>query len=132
MSTFKILLIEDNPFFQGIWESIIGRATASPFKLDWANNDFIATEMLDKNKYDLIIADIILAGSRTGIDIWKEHACKDSFVIFVSSIPQEAFFELIKQTGKHHNHFISKPLNLNYCINCLAQVILNKQRNKAS
>lgn len=130
MDIFKILLIEDNPFFKGIWDSIIGRATKSSYELDWAVNDFVASELIEKNDYDLIISDIILAGTKTGIDLWIEHDCKDSTYIFTSSIPQEVFLEFMKQTDKAPVPFIAKPLNLNYCIGFLSQVILKGQRSK--
>lgn len=132
VSTYRILLIEDNPFFQGIWNSIIGRATNASYSLDWANTDFIASEMLEKNEYDLIISDIILPGKKTGIDIWKEHDCKNSLYIFVSSIPEEAFHEFMKQNDKQADHFIQKPLNLNYCIEFMATVIRDGLRSKVA
>jgi DNA-binding NtrC family response regulator len=128
MSTLRILLIEDNPFFQTLWESIIGRATASAYTIDWANTDFIAEEMLENNKYDIIISDIILTGSRTGFDIWKKYDSKDCCFIFSSSMPIEHFYECLKQFDKKPHHFIPKPLKINDCSKYIANVILKHQR----
>jgi len=128
----KILLIEDNPFFYGIWNSIIGRATNSPYKLDIAINDFIAIEMIGKTNYDIIISDIILSGRKTGFDIWKDIDTQNCIFVFASSVPIEKFAELTAKVEKKHDGFIQKPLNLNHCVNFLSQVILKEQRLKSS
>lgn len=129
MKTFRILLIEDNSFFLGIWDSIIGRSTNSPYKLDWANTDYIAREMLETNKYDIVISDIILTGSKTGFDIWKDFNAQNCCFIFSSSMPQEDYDACIKELNKRPDRFIPKPLKINECVRYISEVFLKKQTN---
>lgn len=131
MKSFKILLIEDNPFFKGLWSGIIARATSSPFQLDWANNDFIASEMLAKNTYDLIISDIILSGRKTGIDLLQEADIKGSFFIFASSIPEDAYFEFTSIKKRKADCFVHKPLNPTYCTELLSAIFRHDLRENA-
>lgn len=127
--TYKILLIEDNPFFVSIWDSIIGRATSSAYKLDWANTDFIAAEMIEKTDYDIIISDIILTGSKTGFDIWKDFKPKaQCCFIFSSSMPEDQYYECLKHLDKKPDQFLQKPLKINSCIRYVSEVFLKKQR----
>jgi CheY-like chemotaxis protein len=128
MHKYKVLLVEDNPFFQNIWNSILSQSLHS-YQLDWAVSENAAAKLLAETTYDIIIADIFLSGSKTGVDIWKSINPEQSKFIFSSSISQEKF-ELFAIDEDRPYYFIEKPLNTEHCINLISLIALGEKRFK--
>lgn len=128
MPKYKVLLVEDNPFFQNIWNSILLRALHE-YQLDWAVSESAASKLMSDTTYDIIISDIFLSGSKTGVDLWKKTDPKLSRFIFSSGISCEKF-----ALFAHEEHlpyfFIEKPLNVDHCVNLISAIALGEQRFK--
>ncbi len=78
----RILIVEDDLSLRPLWESFFGTHYPKAW-IDWAVSCEQAMVMiLEKNKlrkkYHLIISDIFLAGSGTGIDLMKSKVVRDS------------------------------------------------------
>ena len=122
MYTYKVLLIEDNPFFLHIWNLIMSQAVHS-FKLDWAVSEKAAAKLMSENYYDIIISDIFLSGSKTGVDIWKTVNPESCTFIFASSIAKSSFEKFVTDEDRPYV-FLEKPLDIDNCVNIICQITL--------
>ena len=113
----RVLVVEDDLSLRPLWENFFASA-AMKFWLDWAVSCEQALVMIaDKNKerkkYHLIISDLFLAGSGTGIDLIKSKPVRDSAAktILVSSVARD---EIARQFGHlfPNTVIITKPVDL--------------------
>ena len=70
----KILVVEDDITFEPFWSAIAERADRNA-QVFWATSELEAESMIIAaieagRPYNLVITDIFLSGSRTGIDLW--------------------------------------------------------------
>ncbi|MCP3873813.1 MAG: PAS domain S-box protein [Desulfobacteraceae bacterium] len=122
----SILLVEDEQPISDVQHRILSQ---EPFnhKVDIANNAQIAMELFDKNTYDFVSLDYILAGEFNGMDVYNHIRKTDQGipVLFISGNIE--FLESIKDLKKKDAHIdhLSKPcMNKNYvdCINDLIEM----------
>jgi DNA-binding NarL/FixJ family response regulator len=79
MPSRSILVVEDDPFMQKNFQHVI-KSIDPLIKVECVETAEEAQTILGKSGayfYDLVVADQILGGQKTGIDLWRE--CKDSF-----------------------------------------------------
>lgn len=122
----KVLVIEDDPTFEPIWDHIISNA-GKDIEFYWASNPIEAQEMIYRSKvegesYDLIISDIYLSSSITGIDLWNRYGANDNFLL-ISSIDNFKLIEQAKQKGKIPPPYIQKPLNEKECTKIVSSLL---------
>ncbi len=113
----RVLIVDDDTSIDVLWETVL-RTMGIDMKVDWATSEVEASAMiaslLQQNLfYDLIVADIFLSGSGTGLDLWQKAtlAQRERFVI-VSSSNEKKIAEHLKSHTLMPN-FLPKPLNLN-------------------
>lgn len=111
----RVLVVEDDITLETIWEQIILRV--NPFALvDWATSATQGTQLIqaslsDDAPYDLIICDIFLSGTKTGIDLWTHYHEKfGGKFILVSSVSALKVQQLF--VGDDHPIYIQKPFNI--------------------
>lgn len=98
-------------------------------KLDWAVSEKAAAKLMNEHYYDIIISDIFLSGSKTGVDIWKTVNPEACTFIFASSIHKNSFEQFV--TGEERPYvFLEKPLDVDKCINTISEVTLQGPRFK--
>ena len=89
----KILVVEDEPLTAFDNETMINDAgytvvgTVDGFRE--------AVEALDKNEVDLILSDVRLTGTRTGIDLAREAKKRGIPVLFATGMPPEDAADLV-------------------------------------
>ncbi|MBY0384861.1 hypothetical protein K2X05_06850 [bacterium] len=123
----QILIVEDDITSEPLWEHIIQLASPKAY-FDWATSESEAEHLIRQSKqrgqlYDLVISDIFLSGSKTGIDLW--HNFNDILkgrMILISSIDHHKF---VKYCGEEQNRpvYIKKPLNLSDCIETVYSIL---------
>ncbi|AZZ36160.1 hypothetical protein CIK05_04915 [Bdellovibrio sp. qaytius] len=123
MYTYKVLLIEDNPFFLQLWNLILSQSVHS-HKLDWAVSEKAAAKLINEHYYDIVISDIFLSGSKTGVDIWRTINPEACTFIFASSIEKNSFEEFVTEEEERPYLFLEKPLDVDKCINCISEITL--------
>lgn len=121
MYTYRILLIENNPIFFPLWHSILSQVMWR-YKLDWAASENAAKKMLEKTSYDIVISDIFLSNCKTSIDIWKSTNPNDCSFIFVTSVPEKTFKELLADEDRPY-FFLAKPLNVGRAMQLIHRLI---------
>ena len=113
----RVLIVEDDLSLRPLWENFFSAQTGKVW-LDWAVSCEQALVMIlernrERKKYHLIISDIFLAGSGTGIDLIRSKPVRDSGAktVLVSSAGRE---EVLHQYGHlfPDTEFMTKPLDL--------------------
>lgn len=120
------LVVEDDFTYQPLWEKII--KTVDPkAQIRWCLTAEGAEELMRKKEnFDVIIADIFLAGPRTGIDLWKRFKNSNSQFLFASGMPLRTFAETIGDHTGIHPYLIRKPLNPKECVEALRTLLAYK------
>jgi response regulator of citrate/malate metabolism len=115
----RILVVEDDITFQPIWAYIIDRVHGKA-NLDWVSSVAEAEEkmlslMASGSAYDLIVSDIFLLGSETGIDLWTKYHQQfhESIVLVSTSDPMQITLQF---KGKGSPSYLQKPLNVHEAI----------------
>ncbi len=116
----KVLIVEDDLFLA----AIVGRAVYdinADSDIDWATSLEQALEKMIKgidqigqSPYELVIADIMLNGRGTGLDLWKVF-CRtypEVPVMIMSSLPQKEVFEAIGAEEQSNLNFLKKPFSM--------------------
>ncbi len=116
----KVLIVEDDLFLA----AIVGRAVYdinADCDIDWATSLEQALEKMIKgidqigqSPYELVIADIMLNGRGTGLDLWKVF-CRtypEVPVMIMSSLPQNEVFEAIGADEQSNFNFLKKPFSM--------------------
>ena len=116
----KVLIVEDDLFLA----AIVGRAVYdnnADSDIDWATSLEQALEKMIKgidqigqSPYELVIADIMLNGRGTGLDLWKVF-CRtypEVPVMIMSSLPQNEVFEAIGAEEQSNFNFLKKPFSM--------------------
>jgi CheY-like chemotaxis protein len=117
----RILVIEDNPGCEIILRRVI-HSLDPKAAVDCEESGERAVVALEKSRgdgqqsYDLIIADIFLAGRTTGIELWERY--KDRFpdtpMLIISSLPAHRFFDSIGRNSIAPA-FLPKPFHIGEC-----------------
>lgn len=116
----RILVVDDDLTSEPIWTYVVNRVD-SKARLDWATSEpeaeaKIKKAALDRDPYDLIIADIFLSGSKTGLDLWRRfgRGMGDRFIV-ISAVDKEKLNRYLEKENDVPL-FIKKPLNVDECI----------------
>lgn len=124
--TKRILVIEDDATFEPIWDHIISKVSRE-IEFYWASSPIQAQELIHRGKiegwnFDLIISDIYLSSTITGIDLWNRYGKNDNFLL-ISSIDNYKLIEQAKQKGKVAPPYLQKPLDTNECTKVISSLI---------
>ena len=124
----KVLVVEDDLSLQPIWQEIFRRCSPT-IKLDWAVSCEAAQKMVNdsnelKTPFDLIVVDLFLAGSGTGLDLLHSEEVVKSHArtMLVSSA----------ETGKIRDFYgdpllatqiIAKPFSVKECERAIRKIL---------
>ncbi len=113
----KVLVLDDDLAMRPLWESILQRTNVA-YELIWAVSSEQALNIVSLLKKEghmlsLIIADIFLAGSMTGIDFLSRKEIRDikTAKIITSSVDQNCL-ESLCQDEMPEVYVMNKPLDL--------------------
>lgn len=120
------LVVEDDFTYQPLWEKII-RSVDPSAKIRWSISAEGAEKLIKSSEtFDFIIADILLSGPRTGVDLWKRFRNRNSLFLFASGMPLKAFTELIGDHKGTYPYLLRKPLNPRECVESLRTLLAYK------
>ncbi len=113
----SVLIIEDDLGQRPFWE-VVMRRNFGEFNLDWAVSGEEAKRCLVDSQqrdqcYDLIITDLFLAGSETGLDMVSSirQYFESVPIVLVSAVDDNALKELCN-AGESGLIVLKKPLNI--------------------
>jgi DNA-binding NtrC family response regulator len=116
----KVLIVEDDLFLA----AIVGRAVYdinADSEIDWATSleqamgkVIQSIDHIGQSPYELVIADIMLEGRGTGLDLWKVF-CKtypNVPVVVMSSLSEKDVKDAIGVDAQTHFNFLKKPFSM--------------------
>lgn len=113
------LVVEDDLSLRPLWEHAF-KQVDSNIEVDWATNlkeseSLIRIRYRDHTPYGLVVADILLEGSGSGIDLWNRYGEAAGSFVLVSALPLSNW-DVLKSLHYGLPLFLRKPLNLKKCI----------------
>ncbi len=125
---YHVLIMEDDLTFKPFWYKAVHQVLPHAH-IEWVASEEAAERRvkrmtLEGKKYDIIIADIFLAGRRTGIDLWTRFSEVADEFLFVSSLSEEKFNKLIQSIEFSYPVYLQKPLRLADCVDMISQLVL--------
>lgn len=114
----RALIVEDDLALKPLWEKAF-RSRGGRIWFDWVSTGEEAEKLMrfryrNNNPYDMVIADIFLAGQQTGVDLWNRYGEETLNFIFVSSLPAGKFNQLMNLNFSCPL-YKRKPLTFNTC-----------------
>jgi DNA-binding response OmpR family regulator len=123
----KILVVEDDLAAQPLWERIISLSDPRAI-VRWATTEEGAEKLIRerhnlRDEFDVVVADVMLGGTKSGIDLWKRFGGGYSQFLLVSGLSRKKFSEMLGAWSDAYPLMIQKPLNPRECIVCLRALI---------
>jgi len=135
MMKTQVLIVEDDLSQKPLWELILKRQFRE-FSLDWAVNFEEAKRLWQKSiasqiSYDLVIADIFLAGPGTGIDLVELKKSLNLHVPFllVTSVAESDIREAYPLLAEDAT-LLTKPLNIPRCDRTLEKLFWSENQKR--
>lgn len=124
--TPKVLIVEDDISYEPIWRKVLESVDPS-IEYQWCTSANEAQKILEQTLkrgeyWDLVIADIFLSGSRTGLDLWEKCGEPVENMIIVSSVEYSKLLDYIGSTSTPPT-YIKKPLNIQECVTAVNELI---------
>lgn len=125
----KVLVVEDDLSLHPLWRKIFSMSK-HPLRVEWTNRaedaeNLIRMRYRGGHPFDLVIADIFLDGSETGVDLWNRYGEEAHNFIFVSGLPTERY-EFLMSLSYGCPTYLRKPLSFKECFK-VVESILDRQ-----
>jgi DNA-binding response OmpR family regulator len=122
----KVLLVEDDVSLHPLWRKIFSMSR-HPLKVEWTNRAEDAESLIRMRyrggkPFDLVIADIFLDGSETGVDLWNRYGEEAKNFIFVSGLATEKY-ESLMSLSYGCPIYLKKPLTFQKCLDVMESVL---------
>jgi response regulator of citrate/malate metabolism len=123
----RILVVDDDVTSQPIWEHIISSADRQA-RVEWATSASEAERIIEQSEldgwsYDLIVSDIFLSGSKTGLDLWNRyHKMFAGRMVLISSIEHMKINKYMSGASETPI-YLKKPLVLENCIEVIYELL---------
>jgi FixJ family two-component response regulator len=86
----KFLVLEDDQWMRQMWDVILNSVDRSA-EVHWVNTEEAAERLMrqsiaTQHQFDCVLADVMLVGQKTGVDLWKRYGGHDALFIFVTGL----------------------------------------------
>jgi response regulator of citrate/malate metabolism len=121
-----VLIVEDDLSYEPIWRKVFEEVNPE-IEYSWCTSAGEAQKVLEKTLaegefWDLVIVDIFLSGSRTGLDLWQRCGEPVENMIIVSSVEYGKLLDYIGDSERPPI-YLKKPLNLKECVSVVSEVL---------
>jgi len=112
MEPGRALILEDDLWLKPLIEVALLQ-TNPIIHVDWVDSAEEAIQKARQSNYELIIADIFLKGTQTGLEFWDycKQECPETTVLLTSAMPVELFLEHSAK-GRDNPFFLPKPFTM--------------------
>ena len=122
----NVLIVEDDRAFWPFWEKVFSIHGAKAH-IDWAATEAEAERLIrarfrSARPYDLVIADVFLEGTGTGVDLWNRYGEEVANFIFVSGAPLSTQ-NLLMSLDFGCPVYLKKPLSAKKCLEVVDDVL---------
>jgi DNA-binding response OmpR family regulator len=119
MGQLRILYVDDDADLRGI---VKDQLNAVGYVMDEAEDGVVATEMLEKGNYDLLLLDINMPG-KTGIDVLKFIRDKGLTCKVIMLTGRVGFTVATESLKLGADDYITKPFNIDYLLFSINRVM---------
>lgn len=132
----RVLVVEDDMELTGPIDRAI-RSISPLVNIEWVTSTEAAISRIENGistrngkPYDLVLADIFLEGSLTGVDLWRicQSCLPEVPVVLMSGLPVDRFFNTLGE-NVISPPYLSKPFKVGECKQLL-QGILNYSKQE--
>jgi HPt (histidine-containing phosphotransfer) domain-containing protein len=131
----RVLIIEDDPVYRALLTKLVSQIIEQPDTLATDNYDSAVEALRESGKpenksFDLIIADLNLKTSSTGIDVWRVsqvHAKKAAFLL-MSGTPLDEFITLVGEQVGEVPSYLPKPFRLDHARALLEWLLRSREK----
>lgn len=118
--TKRILIVEDDRTMEPLWAYILEKVD-NKNAYEWVASEGeaerkIEDSLLDGQHFDLVISDIFLSGTRTGLDLWRRFSEPLRGKLILMSAVTKIKFQNYLGTSPTAPVYIQKPLDIHDCI----------------
>lgn len=129
----KVLVVEDDISYEPVWRKIF-ESVDPEIEYAWCTTAQEAQEILNRtlregDYWDLVIADIFLSGSSTGLDLWERCGEPIENMIIVSSVDYSKLLHYIDYASTPPV-YLKKPLKIQECIGVVRDMVATKPSNQ--
>lgn len=122
----KVLVVEDDISFEPLWRQVFHKVDPE-IEYSWCTTANEAQKILENTFregecWDLIITDIFLTGSRTGLDLWQGCGEPAENMIIVSSVEYSKVLDYVGPTSTPPI-YLKKPLKISECVSAIQELI---------
>lgn len=115
----KVLIVEDDLTLEPFWDAVFYKIDPS-IVVDWvvtaeAGEILISRSASAGSPYSIIISDLFLLGSKTGVDLWREYNESISNFILISVIEPQKILRMCGRMAEPPE-VICKPLDARECV----------------
>lgn len=128
----KFLVVEDDFALQAVWEYII-KSISPQATIRWSFTEEGAEQLMRdymkaNDEFDFIICDVMLAGKRNGVDLWKRYGGGKSQFLFTSVLSRKEFQEIVGDEWEKYPYFIEKPLDPDRCMKSMKAMLSSRHK----
>ena len=122
----KVLIVEDDLALRPFWEVFLRRQFEN-VEIDWAVSgeqaqDQFVNSLALGHRYSLIIVDLFLAGSMTGLDLVSFFSQFDSAPILLASSSDSDCLQMQLSQSQSNVYVLDKPLSIPKCERLLGRM----------
>mgnify|MGYP001826659181 CR=1 FL=1 len=108
MKTLSILVVDDDP----VLRKLLGeRLKKSGYTVEVAEDGYVAKDMLEKNRYDVVLTDLMMPGDIGGIEVLEIAKDKDRSIEVVLITAHSSIDTAVQAMKKGANDYLEKPIN---------------------
>lgn len=112
----RVLIVEDDTTTEAIWSRIFLRLNKR-VRVKWVTSEVAASNAIKEMakqglKYDLIISDIFLNSSKTGVDLWREYGKSMENNFILTSVISPVKFSRMIGGSTVGPLFLTKPIKV--------------------
>lgn len=128
----RVLIVEDDITLEPLWENVLERAYRGATYI-WASSAQEAIYKMYQAKesgqpFDLVISDIFLSSSQTGLDLWNQFQDElDGRFIVVSGLSYKKYLQKMSKSDRPPL-FLRKPLNIPDCVETVHFMLTHKYK----
>jgi len=122
----RILIVEDDLTMEPLWSYVISTVVTGA-SVHWLSTEEAAEKLISNKlrlneEFDLVIADVFLSGTRTGIDLWRRFGEGPTLFLLMSVVSPQKFTRLVGE-GELSPFYIQKPLSPKICIEMVSALL---------
>jgi len=108
MMTLSVLIVDDDPVLRRLLDERLKKAG---YTTEVAEDGYQAKALLEKQRYDVVLTDLMMPGDIGGIEVLDIAKKKDSFIEVVVITAHSSVDTAVQAMKKGAHDYLEKPIN---------------------